>query len=61
VVGLGIFASMTIASAMGTLVPITLHKIGVDPAIASGPFISTTTDILSIFMYFTLASLIILK
>lgn len=60
VVGLGIFASMTIASAMGTLMPIIFHKIGVDPAVASGPFISTTTDIISNFMYFALATLIIL-
>ncbi len=61
VVGLGIFASMTIASGMGTLVPIIFHKIGIDPAVASGPFISTTTDIISNFMYFAFATLIILR
>ncbi len=61
VVGLGIFASMTIASGMGTLVPIIFHKIGIDPAVASGPFISTTTDIISNFMYFAFATIIILR
>ncbi|MBN1574033.1 MAG: magnesium transporter [Deltaproteobacteria bacterium] len=60
VVGLGIFASMTIAATMGTLMPIILAKLKIDPAVASGPFVSTTTDIISILMYFTLATVIIL-
>lgn len=60
VVGLGIFASMTIAATMGTMMPLILHKLGIDPAVASGPFVSTTTDIISMFMYFTLATIIIL-
>ncbi len=60
VVGLGIFASMTIAATMGTLMPIILAKLNIDPAVASGPFVSTTTDIISILMYFTLATIIIL-
>ena len=60
VVGLGIFASMTIAATMGTMMPLVLHKLGIDPAVASGPFVSTTTDIISMFMYFTLATVIIL-
>jgi magnesium transporter len=60
VVGFGIFASMTIAATMGTMMPIILAKLGIDPAVASGPFVSTTTDIISILMYFTLATVIIL-
>ncbi len=60
VVGFGIFASMTIAATMGTLMPIILAKLGIDPAVASGPFVSTTTDIISILVYFTLATIIIL-
>jgi magnesium transporter len=60
VVGLGIFASMTIAATMGTMMPIILHKLGIDPAVASGPFVSTSTDIISMFMYFALATFIIL-
>ncbi len=60
VVGFGIFASMTIAATMGTMMPIILAKLGIDPAVASGPFVSTTTDIISILMYFTLATIIIL-
>ena len=59
VVGLGIFSSMTIASIMGAFMPITLHKLKIDPAVASGPFVSTTTDIISMFMYFTFATIIL--
>ena len=56
VVGLAIFASMLIATSIGTLVPILLRKVDVDPAIASGPFVTTSTDVLGILLYFIIAN-----
>ncbi|MBC8175187.1 MAG: magnesium transporter [Candidatus Marinimicrobia bacterium] len=59
VVGLSICASMLIATSIGTLVPIFLRKLNVDPAIASGPFVTTSVDVLGIFIYFIIAALIL--
>ena len=56
VVGLAIFTSMLIATSIGTLVPILLRKVDVDPAIASGPFVTTSTDVLGILLYFIIAN-----
>lgn len=56
VVGLAIFASMLIATSIGTLVPIFLSRLNVDPAIASGPFVTTSTDVLGILLYFIIAN-----
>lgn len=56
VVGLSICISMLIATSIGTLVPILLRKLDVDPAIASGPFVTTSIDILGILVYFLIAA-----
>ena len=56
VVGLSICASMVIAASIGTTVPLLLRKLDIDPAIASGPFVKTTTDIVGISVYFLIAS-----
>ncbi|MAG21323.1 MAG: magnesium transporter [Candidatus Marinimicrobia bacterium] len=56
VVGLAICASMVIATSIGTLVPIVLRKLDVDPAIASGPFVTTSIDVLGILVYFLIAA-----
>ncbi|MEE2876511.1 MAG: magnesium transporter [Candidatus Neomarinimicrobiota bacterium] len=55
VVGLSICVSMIIATSIGTLVPILLRKLDVDPAIASGPFVTTAIDVLGILAYFLIA------
>jgi magnesium transporter len=55
VVGLSICVSMIIATSIGTLVPIILRKLDVDPAIASGPFVTTSIDVLGILAYFLIA------
>lgn len=47
------------ASLIGTFVPIILDKRGIDPAMATGPFITTSNDILGILIYFTIAKLIL--
>lgn len=50
---------MIIASLIGTFIPILLDKYGVDPALATGPFITTSNDIFGIFIYFTIARIIL--
>jgi magnesium transporter len=44
--------AMTFASAFGSLVPIVLHRLNVDPALASGPFVTTSTDLSASLIYF---------
>ncbi|MFY8187119.1 MAG: magnesium transporter [Flavobacterium sp.] len=50
---------IVIASLIGTFVPITLNKYGVDPALATGPFITTSNDIFGLLIYFSIAKLIL--
>ncbi|MCD6570465.1 MAG: magnesium transporter [Deltaproteobacteria bacterium] len=59
VVGLSIFNSMTIATLVGTILPIIFFKIGKDPAVASGPFMSTAMDLIGVVAYFGIAVLLI--
>ena len=50
-VSLSLFAVVMFASIFGTLVPMTLEKLKIDPAIATGPFISITNDIIGMLLY----------
>ncbi len=52
-----LLVSMTVSNLIGTVFPILLHKMHIDPAVASGPFITTINDIISIIIYYGLASL----
>lgn len=61
IVGIAMFSNILTAAAIGTLVPMIFKKLGVDPAVASAPFISTTVDITGLTIYFTLATLLIGK
>ena len=47
------------AAVVGTFIPIFLDKRGVDPAVATGPFITTSNDILGILIYFMIAKIIL--
>tara|TARA_B100000614_G_scaffold83639_1_gene75152 strand:- start:582 stop:1976 length:1395 start_codon:yes stop_codon:yes gene_type:complete len=58
-VSLSIFFSMLIACVVASIMPVVLFKIGKDPAISTGPFVTTSIDILGIIMYFTIASILI--
>jgi len=62
-VGLAISISIIVvilfAATLGTLVPLFLHKNKIDPAIATGPFITTTNDVFGIILYFGIAQLIL--
>ncbi|WP_018921569.1 magnesium transporter [Salsuginibacillus kocurii] len=56
VVGISIFLSLSIATVIGSIVPLIIHKLKLDPAIASGPFITTVNDILGLLIYFSIAT-----
>lgn len=58
-VSVGMLTSMTIAATMGALGPLALNRLGIDPATATGPLITTTTDIISNFTYFILAAVLL--
>ncbi len=60
VVGLGMCLSMTVASTMGAVGPLIFHKLGIDPATATGPLITTTTDLISTSAYLLLATVLLL-
>ena len=55
-VGISLFMTLIVATMAGSLVPLIMHKMKIDPAVASGPFISTINDIISILIYFGLAT-----
>lgn len=55
-IGFSIACGMILASAVGTLVPILLDKLSVDPAVATGPFVTTCIDILGVLIYFSIAT-----
>lgn len=56
VVGLAMLAAITAASLMGTLAPAVFRRLGVDPAISSGPFVTTANDIVGIMIYLSIAT-----
>ncbi|MGI6396712.1 MAG: magnesium transporter [Desulfomonilia bacterium] len=60
VVALAITISMSLASFMGTFLPILFYKFDKDPAVASGPFVTTTMDILGVAAYLGIAGLLLL-
>ena len=55
VVGLSIACSMLIAVTVGSFTPLILRKLDIDPAIATGPFVTTSIDILGVLFYFAIA------
>ena len=59
VVGLSICVSMLIAVAVGSLIPLFLRKLDIDPAVATGPFVTTSIDILGVLLYFIIAGLLL--
>lgn len=55
VVSVALFAVVMLASIMGTITPLILDKFGINPALASGPFITTANDLLGLGVYFVIA------
>jgi len=58
-VAISMLSVIIVASLIGTFVPIVLDKRGIDPAIATGPFITTSNDIFGIFLFFMIAKMIL--
>ncbi|MBW3519924.1 magnesium transporter [Flavobacterium sp. NKUCC04_CG] len=58
-VSIALISVIIIASLIGTFVPICLNKYGIDPALATGPFITTSNDIFGILIYFSIAKVIL--
>jgi magnesium transporter len=61
VVGSSLLVTLIIGTLAGTIIPLILYKFKVDPAIASGPLITTINDILSLLIFFGIATLFISK
>lgn len=59
-VGLSMFAGILVAVILGTSIPMLCHRAGVDPAVASGPFITTLIDIATQAIYLALATWLLL-
>ena len=59
IVTTALISVIIIASLIGTFIPLLLDKFGIDPALATGPFITTSNDICGILIYFSIAKLIL--
>ena len=59
VVGLSIASSMLIAVTVGSFTPLILRKLEIDPAVAAGPFVTTSIDILGVLLYFVIAGILL--
>lgn len=60
VIAVAMVVNLLVAGIAGVLVPLTLDKIGIDPALASGAFVTTVTDVVGFFAFLGLASLVLL-
>ena len=60
-VGISLLVAIVISSLVGTLVPILFHKVKVDPAVASGPLITTVNDLVAVTAYYGLAWLLLIE
>jgi len=58
-VALAVISSMSVAALVGSLVPMAFARINIDPAVATGPFVTTSIDIISVFFYFKIATMLL--
>jgi magnesium transporter len=59
IVTIALISVIVIASLIGTFIPLLLHRFNIDPALATGPFITTSNDICGILIYFSIAKMIL--
>jgi len=59
VVSISLFTVIIFAATLGTLIPLLLNKYNIDPALATGPFITTLNDVTGLFIYFTIGMLLL--
>jgi magnesium transporter len=60
VIGVAMVINLVIAGLAGTVIPVVLEKLGVDPALASGAFVTTVTDVVGFFAFLGLAAMVLL-
>ena len=60
-VGFSLLVAMMVSSVVGTLVPMFFHKIKIDPAVASGPLITTVNDLVAVVTYYSLSYALLIK
>jgi magnesium transporter len=58
-VGISLFAIAILASVSGSALPFLFRRLGLDPALMSAPFITTAVDVLGVFIYLTIARVIL--
>lgn len=59
VIGLSLFITIVISTLTGTVIPLIIHRFKIDPAVASGPFITTINDLVGLVVYFSIATTLI--
>ena len=55
-VALSILCAVVVSAVLGTVIPLTLDRLGIDPAVATGPFVTTTIDVVAIVLYFLICT-----
>ena len=60
-VGISLIVAMVISSLVGTVIPMLFHKIHIDPAVASGPLITTINDLVAVGVYYGLAMIVLIE
>ena len=58
-ISISLLTVIIVAAIIGTIIPIFLNKNKIDPAIATGPFITTSNDILGVLIYFSIAKMLL--
>ena len=58
-VSLAVLSSMALAALVGSMVPMLFARLNIDPAVATGPFVTTAIDIISVFFYFQIATILL--
>jgi len=56
IVGVSILCTLSVSAVIGAVIPIIINKLKIDPAVASGPFITTINDIIGLLIYFSIAT-----
>ena len=59
--GISLIVAMVISSLVGTVIPMLFHKIHIDPAVASGPLITTINDLVAVVVYYGLAMIVLIE
>ncbi len=60
-IGISLLVAMVMSSAVGTLIPLFFKKVGIDPAVASGPLITTVNDLVAVVTYYGLSWLLLIR